>query len=91
MTANVTKCSEDVLEVGECVANIFNELLPGLRKGDPELNIPPYDPFLIDRLSFQYSSGVVNGRISVRNVELHGFGDLKVEKVNVRMKDKSLS
>lgn len=54
--------------------------------GDPELGIEPYDPFVIDRLSFQYSSGAVNGKISVRNVKLYGFAEHKIKDVNVKVK-----
>ncbi|KAL7741970.1 hypothetical protein ACLKA6_012176 [Drosophila palustris] len=81
---NVTKCPADAIEAGDCVAKIVNTILPTLRHGDPELNIPAYDPFLIDRLSFQYSSGAVSGRISVRNVQLYGFAELTVRKVKVK-------
>lgn len=87
LSANVTKCTENAMEVGDCVAKIMNSLLPRLRKGDPELNIPAYDPFVINRLSFQYSSGAVNGRISVRHVELYGFAELKIGKVHVHAND----
>ncbi|XP_034489414.1 protein takeout [Drosophila innubila] len=90
LAANVTKCSQEALEAGDCVATILNTLLPGLRNGDPELNIPAYDPFVIDRLSFQYSSGAVSGRISVRNVELFGFADLKIQKVYIKSNSKKL-
>ncbi|KAH8274029.1 hypothetical protein KR044_008588, partial [Drosophila immigrans] len=84
------KCPEDVSAAGDCIVNIMNALLPRLRKGDPDLNIPAYDPFLIDKLSFQYSSGAVNGRISVRNVKLYGLDGLKIQKVDVKSDDKKV-
>ncbi|XP_062142554.1 protein takeout [Drosophila sulfurigaster albostrigata] len=78
------KCPEDANAAGDCIAKIINTLLPRLRLGDPELNIPAYDPFLIDKLSFQYSSGAVNGRISVRNVKLYGIVGIKIQKIDVK-------
>ncbi|EDW57770.1 uncharacterized protein Jhbp13 [Drosophila virilis] len=82
---DLPKCPADADQAGECIKNIMNELIPRLRKGDPDLGIQPYDPFVIDRLSFQYSSGAVSGRISVRNVKLYGFAEHKIEKVNVKL------
>ncbi|KAH8376937.1 hypothetical protein KR093_002302, partial [Drosophila rubida] len=79
-----TKCPKDSSAAGECIVNIMNTLIPRFRKGDPELNIPPYDPFVIDKLSFQYTNGAVNGRISVRNVKLYGIAGFKVQTVEVK-------
>ncbi|XP_017858748.1 PREDICTED: protein takeout-like [Drosophila arizonae] len=86
MTNDLPKCPNDADHAGECIKIIMNELIPRLRLGDPELGIEPYDPFVIDRLSFQYSSGAVNGKISVRNVKLYGFAEHKIKDVNVKVK-----
>lgn len=82
---DLPKCPKDADQAGDCIKLIMNELIPRLRLGDPELGIEPYDPFVIDRLSFQYSSGAVNGKISVRNVKLYGFAEHTIEKVNVKV------
>ncbi|ALC38394.1 CG5945, partial [Drosophila busckii] len=82
---DLPKCSENPDEAGDCVKEIMNTLIPRLRMGDPDLKIPSYDPLTIDRMSFQYASGAVSGRISVRNVKLFGFAEHKIDKINIKV------
>lgn len=82
---DLAKCPKDAGQAGECIKIIMNELIPRMRLGDPELNIDPYDPLVINRLSFQYTVGPISGKVSVRHVKIYGFGEHKVDKVNVKV------
>ncbi|KAH8403280.1 hypothetical protein KR222_009685, partial [Zaprionus bogoriensis] len=83
---DLPKCPEDAEQAGDCIVKILNELIPRLRNGLPELSIPPYDPFVMDRLSFQYESGAAKGRISVRDLKIYGFANQKVQQADVQVK-----
>ncbi|TDG45653.1 hypothetical protein AWZ03_007928 [Drosophila navojoa] len=83
---DLAKCPKDAVEAGDCIKILMNELIPRMRFGDPELNIEPYDPLVINRLSFLYSTGTIDGKISVRNVKIYGFAQHKVDKVNIKVK-----
>ncbi|EDV94049.1 GH25092 [Drosophila grimshawi] len=82
---NLAKCPEGADNAEECIKSMFNTVLQRSRLGVPELNIEPYDPLLINRSSFHYSSGVVKGRISVRNVKLFGLAEHKIEKLRMKV------
>ncbi|KAH8381123.1 hypothetical protein KR200_002530 [Drosophila serrata] len=87
--ADLPKCAATDDQLGECVKEIFNTLTPRLKDGNPELKIPPYEPFNLNRTSFQYTSGNANGRITVRNAKIYGFSANKAKDVSVKVsKDK---
>ncbi|XP_016972296.1 uncharacterized protein LOC108039720 [Drosophila rhopaloa] len=83
--ADLPKCSTDEDQLGECVKEIFNTLTPRLKNGNPELKIEPYEPLILNRTSFQYSSGTVNGRITMRNARIHGFSSNRAKEVSVKV------
>lgn len=85
--ADLPKCSTEEDQLSDCVKHIFNTLTPRLKDGNEELKIPPYEPLVLNRTSFQYSSGNVNGRITMRNAKLSGFSTNIAKEVNVKLKD----
>ncbi|KAH8308127.1 uncharacterized protein Jhbp13 [Drosophila kikkawai] len=86
---DLPKCMATDDQLGECVKQIFNTLTPRLKDGNPDLKIPPYEPFNLNRTSFQYSSGTANGRITVRNAKIYGFSANTAKDVSVKVnKDK---
>lgn len=62
-------------------------MTPRLRNGIEELNIPPMDPFLLEKSSYQYSNGIVQGRIAMKNVKIYGLSEGIVKDVDFQMKD----
>ncbi|KAH8412435.1 hypothetical protein KR009_002017 [Drosophila setifemur] len=84
--SDLPKCSTEDDQLSECIKQIFNTLTPRLKYGNPELKIPPYEPLILNRTSFQYSSGTVNGRITMRNAKLIGFGANTAKEVSVKVK-----
>ncbi|XP_001356131.2 uncharacterized protein Jhbp13 [Drosophila pseudoobscura] len=82
---DLPKCSTDEDKLGDCIKEIFNTVTPRLKDGNPELKIPPYEPFHLNRTSFQYSSGTVNGRITVRNAKIYGFAANTAKQVSIKV------
>jgi len=58
-----------------------------MKYGISELNIPPLDPFEMGKSSYSYNSGLLQGRISMKNVVVHGLSEGIVDKVNFRLKE----
>lgn len=83
---DLPKCPEDISQAGDCIVKIINELIPRVKHGVPELHIPSYDPFVLDRLSFQYASGNVKGRFSVRDLKIYGFANQHMQKAEIQAK-----
>lgn len=83
---DIPKCPEDVSQAGDCIVKIINQLIPRVKHGVPELHIPAYDPFVLDRLNFQYASGNVKGRFSVRDLKIYGFANQEMKKAEVQVK-----
>lgn len=83
---DIPKCPEDVSQAGDCIVKIINQLIPRVKHGVPELHIPAYDPFVLDRLNFQYASGNVKGRFSVRDLKIYGFANQEMQKAEVQVK-----
>lgn len=44
------------------------------------------DPFLLGKSSYNYNSGILQGRIAMRNVLVHGLSEGIVDKVDYRQK-----
>ncbi|XP_022220105.2 uncharacterized protein LOC111072497 [Drosophila obscura] len=82
---DLPKCSTNEDQLGECIKQIFNTMTPRLKDGNPDLKIPPYEPFHLNRTSFQYSSGTVNGRITVRNAKIYGFASNTAKDVSIKV------
>ncbi|XP_017075061.1 uncharacterized protein LOC108110493 [Drosophila eugracilis] len=83
--ADLPKCSTEEDQLGECVKELFNTLTPRLKDGNPELRIEPYEPLRFNRTSFQYTSGTVNGRITVRNAKIYGFAANRAKEVSAKL------
>ncbi|XP_037959592.1 uncharacterized protein LOC119688965 [Teleopsis dalmanni] len=82
---NFPKCSATDSNINECMKSLFQQMVPLTKNGIKELNIPPLDPFVIEKSNYQYSNGAVQGRITVRNVRVHGMSNAVVENVDFRL------
>ncbi|XP_075235431.1 protein takeout-like [Lycorma delicatula] len=68
----------------ECIQNSINELKPHLRKGIPEMNVPPLEPLLIKELVAAQSSGL---KITTEDLKVHGCSNFTIKKLLVNLKD----
>ncbi|XP_030561785.1 uncharacterized protein LOC115763385 [Drosophila novamexicana] len=83
---DIPTCRQKDSDINECIRQGFQQLTPRLKNGISDLNIPPMDPFLLGKSSYNYNSGILQGRIAMRNVLVHGLSEGIVDKVDYRQK-----
>lgn len=88
LAADIPTCSQDDSNINECIKQGFQKLTPRLKYGISDLNIPPMDPFQLGKSSYNYNSGILQGRITMRSVQIHGLSKGIVDMVSYRQKDK---
>ncbi|EDV94050.1 uncharacterized protein LOC6570070 [Drosophila grimshawi] len=87
LAADIPTCRQEDANINECIKQGFQQLTPRLKNGISDLNIPPMDPFLLGKSSYNYNSGVLQGRIAMRNVVVHGLSEGIIDKVDYRLKN----
>lgn len=69
----IKPCNRNDPHINTCLLKIVNGLRPRLLKGIPELQLPPYDPLNIPRLSLvQPSTSAVSFNASFTNLKAYG-------------------
>lgn len=66
-------------------------MIPRSKDGIPELNVPPMDPFVINRTSYIFSHPIFDGKLSVRNMKIHGLSKITTSQVNYKREGKRSS
>uniref|UniRef100_A0A034WI37 Circadian clock-controlled protein n=1 Tax=Bactrocera dorsalis TaxID=27457 RepID=A0A034WI37_BACDO len=85
LPADIPTCEQSDININECIKRAFQKITPRLKDGIKELNIPPMDPFIIERNNIELRSGFATGRVQVRNVRIFGISDSVVQSVDHRM------
>ncbi|ALC38395.1 CG5867 [Drosophila busckii] len=88
LAADIPTCQQDDKNINECIRQGFQQLTPRLKHGISELNIPAMDPFQLGKSSYNYNSGMLQGRIAMRDVLVYGLSEGIVDKVDFRMRNK---
>lgn len=65
-----------------------NEII--LQKGSKALNIPPIDPFVIEKSHVSYDNGVVQGQVALNSIKVYGLSRAEIKKVNTTITDTGL-
>ncbi|EDW25629.1 GL26314 [Drosophila persimilis] len=87
LSGDIPTCRESDLNINECIKQGLQLITPRMKYGISELNIPPLDPFEMGKSSYSYNSGLLQGRIAMKNVVVHGLSEGIVDKVNFRLKN----
>ncbi|XP_037808919.1 uncharacterized protein LOC119601810 [Lucilia sericata] len=92
----IPTCNEKDVNLNDCLLKVFADMIPRSKDGIPEINVPPMDPFVINRTSYIFSHPIVQGKVAVRNLKIHGLSkvitkslDFKREGSQVNFKVKS--
>lgn len=85
LPVDIPTCEQGDININECIKRAFQQVTPRLKDGIKELNIPPMDPFIIERNNFEVRSSFAQGRVQVRNVRIFGISEGTVRKVDYRM------
>jgi len=83
-------CQYNSANFNDCLLNLFNIMVPRLKDGNPELNIPSLDPFTLNRTTFQYTNGVVSGRIILRNALAYGFSNIQFKTMDMQVNNNEI-
>ncbi|XP_013099822.1 uncharacterized protein LOC106082059 [Stomoxys calcitrans] len=67
---------------GECLRQVLSNVMPKFRNADNDTHsLTGLDPFYINRTSFLYNGGPLNGRITVGYTHVYGLTSMKFRKV----------
>ncbi|XP_075149769.1 protein takeout-like [Haematobia irritans] len=76
-------CKNDE-NINECIRSALQEMIKRSKGGVPELNIPPIDPFVQDKITMQFENNFIQGRVTGRNIRAVGISKAIVEKVDFK-------
>ncbi|XP_068629035.1 protein takeout-like [Battus philenor] len=79
-------CNRSDPELDTCIKNSFNGLRPHLARGLVELDVPPVEPLLIDRLVMENSAGPVRVTAAFSNITVIGPSNYTVTKIRSDLK-----
>ncbi|KAF5287049.1 hypothetical protein FQR65_LT12350 [Abscondita terminalis] len=85
----IEKCEYTAgLDLGECIKDRINAMMPKLERGIPELNIPPIDPLHVGKIEVNTGSGTnVAFEAVIQNMELSGYKYLSVEEFQLSLEN----
>ncbi|KAF2878653.1 hypothetical protein ILUMI_17488, partial [Ignelater luminosus] len=69
------RCHIDDPELGKCLTKATETVRPYIKKGVPELNMPPIEPLVIPEITLQQGTSAVNYKLSLMNATIKGMGD----------------
>ncbi|KAF2878655.1 hypothetical protein ILUMI_27514 [Ignelater luminosus] len=69
------RCHVDDPELEKCLIEATKTVRPHVKKGVPELNIPPMDPLVIPEVTLQQGTNAVNYKMKLINATIRGLGD----------------
>ncbi|XP_068151152.1 circadian clock-controlled protein daywake [Drosophila tropicalis] len=87
LPADIPTCQENDLNINECIKQAFQQITPRMKYGISELNIPALDPYELGKSSYNYNSGLLQGRIAMKDVVVHGLSEGIMDKVDFRLKN----
>ncbi|CAK1600172.1 unnamed protein product [Parnassius mnemosyne] len=79
-------CYRNDPELDTCIKNSFNSLRPHLARGLTDLDVPPVEPLLIDRLVMENSAGPVRVNAAFSNITVVGPSNYTVTKIRSDLK-----
>lgn len=74
----------------ECLRESINQIIPVIRKGFTQLNIPSIDPFHHDKTYFEYKQGVLMITLNTKNMIVNGISEAKIKAVRSKANDKNV-
>lgn len=71
-------CKSTEPNLAECITNSVNALRPYLKKGIPELDVPPLEPLLLDEVKLRSGPTQAKLNANITNVKVWGPSDFKI-------------
>ncbi|XP_058818965.1 putative beta-carotene-binding protein [Topomyia yanbarensis] len=82
-------CNRDDPELGQCIKESLQRLLPELHTGIPSIDFPAIDPFSRDSSYFEYNNQQMHGSIHIKNAKTFGMSKAQIRNVRAFADDDS--
>ncbi|XP_056641288.1 uncharacterized protein LOC130447991 isoform X3 [Diorhabda sublineata] len=69
------RCNRYDKNLNDCLLTATETMKPYLRKGIPELKIPPFEPFIIPEINLEQGTSALNFKATLINTEIYGLTD----------------
>ncbi|XP_055598035.1 putative beta-carotene-binding protein [Uranotaenia lowii] len=83
-------CNRDDPELGQCLKDSIQRLLPQLHGGIPSIGFPSIDPYTQESNYFEYKNDKIFGSLHVRNGKSYGLSRAQIRDVRATADDNSL-
>lgn len=77
-------CKRNDAKLEDCIQNSIQELKPTLRKGIPEMNVPPLEPLLIKQLVAAQGQGL---KVTTEDLKVYGCSNFTIKKLVANLKE----
>ncbi|XP_063706475.1 uncharacterized protein LOC134835527 [Culicoides brevitarsis] len=77
-------------ERNECLRESISKIIPVLKNGYPEFNIPSIDPFYHDKTHFEYKQGILTVNLNTKDMIVNGVRFIKIKEVRSKANDKNI-
>ncbi|XP_053691825.1 putative beta-carotene-binding protein [Sabethes cyaneus] len=82
-------CNRDDPELGRCIKDSIQRLLPELHTGIPSIDFPAIDPFIQDSSYFEYKNQQIQGSMHIKNAKSYGLSKAQIRDVRATADDDS--
>ncbi|XP_071439963.1 protein takeout-like [Hetaerina americana] len=80
-------CRKTDQHINDCVRNSLQHILPSLRNGVADLDVPPIDPLSLAELTLSLGEGEVNLKMTLTEVIVRGLSQAEVMSVKTNVED----
>ncbi|XP_065084300.1 putative beta-carotene-binding protein [Ochlerotatus camptorhynchus] len=84
-------CNRDDPELGQCLKDSIERLLPELKNGIPSIGFPAIDPFTQDSSYFEYKNQQMYGSLHIKSAKTYGLSRAKIQNVRATAEDDSFA
>lgn len=82
-------CNRNDPELGQCIKDSIQQLLPELTNGIPSIDFPAIDPFTQDSSYYEFKNEQIFGSMHIKNAKTYGLSQAKIKDVRASADDTS--
>lgn len=80
-------CSRNDPELGRCIKDSMQQLLPELTNGIPSIDFPAIDPFTQDSSYYEFKNEQMFGSMHIKNSKVYGMSRAQIKDVRAKADD----
>ncbi|XP_026476665.1 uncharacterized protein LOC113382625, partial [Ctenocephalides felis] len=77
----IKQCRESDPALLDCLKDSLHHLRPYLAAGIPEIEMPPVEPFRMDKLSLALTGGPQGYRVTLSDMDIYGASNYTVKNI----------